>query len=148
MAGRLQEIFELVIGLDRSERDRCLTDACDGDAALRDEVEALLRAHDGAAKFLASPTAGSLADAMPTADFSALATTMAAPPRESPGTRIGPYKLLQLIGEGGFGSVFMAEQEPSSGPRPSSSEPAPTSAPPRRKRRNGRRRSAAINSSG
>src|SRR3989442_2076614 len=31
--------------------------------------------------------------------------------REGPGTRIGPYKLLQLIGEGGFGSVFMADQE-------------------------------------
>ncbi|MFO0874019.1 MAG: serine/threonine-protein kinase [Phycisphaerales bacterium] len=36
---------------------------------------------------------------------------MSAPLREGPGTRIGPYKLLQLIGEGGFGSVFMAEQE-------------------------------------
>src|SRR6185295_340574 len=35
----------------------------------------------------------------------------AAGPREGPGARIGPYKLLQLIGEGGFGSVFMAEQE-------------------------------------
>src|SRR5262250_2064509 len=33
------------------------------------------------------------------------------PHGEGPGTRIGPYKLLQLIGEGGFGAVFMAEQE-------------------------------------
>jgi tetratricopeptide (TPR) repeat protein len=36
--------------------------------------------------------------------------TAVAPAREGPGTKIGPYKLLQLIGEGGFGSVFMAEQ--------------------------------------
>jgi eukaryotic-like serine/threonine-protein kinase len=41
----------------------------------------------------------------------AAAETVAGPLREGPGTRIGPYKLLQLIGEGGFGSVFMAEQE-------------------------------------
>src|SRR3954470_16445608 len=33
------------------------------------------------------------------------------PLREGPGTRIGPYKLLKVIGEGGFGTVFLAEQE-------------------------------------
>jgi serine/threonine protein kinase len=43
------------------------------------------------------------------ADFAA--ATAAAPLREGPGMRIGQYKLLQAIGEGGFGSVFMAEQE-------------------------------------
>jgi len=37
--------------------------------------------------------------------------TIQAPLNEGPGTRVGAYKLLQLIGEGGFGSVFMAEQE-------------------------------------
>ncbi|HLP85714.1 MAG TPA: serine/threonine-protein kinase [Phycisphaerales bacterium] len=100
MAGKLQEIFEHVIDLERGAREAYLASACGDDAALRAEVEALLRAHDGAAKFLASPTAASSADA-----------TIAAPIREGPGTRIGPYKLLQLIGEGGFGSVFMAEQE-------------------------------------
>jgi len=110
MAGKLQEIFEHVIDLERAQREEYLASACGDDAALRKEIEALLRAHDGAAKFLASPTAGSLADSAPTADSSA-AATLAAPIREGPGTRIGPYKLRQLIGEGGFGSVFMAEQE-------------------------------------
>ena len=38
-------------------------------------------------------------------------TAWAAPIQELAGSRIGPYKLLQLIGEGGFGSVFMAEQQ-------------------------------------
>jgi serine/threonine protein kinase len=35
----------------------------------------------------------------------------ASPPSERPGARIGPYKLLQVIGEGGFGVVYLAEQE-------------------------------------
>jgi serine/threonine protein kinase len=118
MAGQLQVIFEHVIGLDASERAAYLTQACGSNHALRVEVEALLRAHEAAAKFLASPTAG---DSMPTAASSVLdaatidslgaSPTAVSMPREVPGTRIGPYKLLQLIGEGGFGSVFMAEQE-------------------------------------
>ena len=42
--------------------------------------------------------------------------TLDQPPLEQPGTQIGPYKLLQQIGEGGMGVVYMAEQtEPSSG---------------------------------
>ncbi len=110
MAGKLQEIFEQVVGIDGAQRAAYLAGACGDDAALRAEVEALLRAHEDAARFMASPTAGSLIEATPTADSSA-SVTLAAPIREGPGARIGPYKLLQLIGEGGFGSVFMAEQE-------------------------------------
>src|SRR5262245_49040981 len=58
-------------------------------------------------RFLASPTGGQIApDGAPTAGLAD-----SGPHRERPGAKIGPYKLLQLIGEGGFGSVFMAEQE-------------------------------------
>jgi serine/threonine protein kinase/tetratricopeptide (TPR) repeat protein len=80
-----------------AERAAYLDQACAGDAQLRSAVEALLRAHDAPQPALDAPEA-----VTPTIDE--------APPRERPGTVLGPYKLLQAIGEGGMGTVFMAEQ--------------------------------------
>jgi WD40 repeat protein/serine/threonine protein kinase len=82
-----------------SDGDRAafLDRACGGDEALRREVERLVRNHFRAGSFLEG-----FADGAPTGDES--------PGGERPGTLIGPYKLLQQIGEGGMGAVFMAEQ--------------------------------------
>ena len=82
----------------QSEREGYLKGACGNDAALRAKVDALLQADAEAGSFLASATG--------TAD-----TTVAAAPHEQAGTMIGRYKLLQIIGEGGFGVVWMAEQK-------------------------------------
>ncbi len=113
MASRLQEIFEHAIGLEKSARAAFLADACGRDDALREEVEGLLRAHEGAAEFLVSPTAdiGGRGEVGGAEGAGASGATVALRGGEGPGTRIGPYKLLQQIGEGGFGSVFMAEQD-------------------------------------
>jgi serine/threonine protein kinase/WD40 repeat protein len=82
-------------------RDRAayLDEACGGDAELRRCVERMLAAQPNLGNFLQPPAAESPA------------TTDTAPPLdERPGTAVGPYKLLQQLGEGGFGVVFLAEQ--------------------------------------
>ncbi len=83
------------------ERAAFLDHACGQNSALRSEVEALLAAAENAGSFMGQPAIGSETDTRhPIPD------TLA----EGPGTVIGPYKLLQQIGEGGMGVVFMAEQ--------------------------------------
>jgi serine/threonine protein kinase len=105
---RVKEIFHEALALPESERERFVAAACGGDDRLRAEVERLLAANEEAGEFLASPSGGDR-------DRSAGGAREGEPPaagaEEGPGSRIGPYKLLQLIGEGGFGSVYMAEQE-------------------------------------
>ncbi len=80
-------------------RNAYLERACAGDAELRRRVEQLLQARSQAEHFLDRPAA----DLFATAEGVSV--------RESPGTVIGPFKLLEQIGEGGFGVVFMAEQQ-------------------------------------
>jgi serine/threonine protein kinase/tetratricopeptide (TPR) repeat protein len=86
------------------ERARYLDQACGHDAGLRVRVEELLAAYPKAEGFLEPPVARG-----PT-EPPAPAQDLAPGSVEGPGTRIGPYKLLELIGEGGMGAVWMAEQ--------------------------------------
>src|SRR6266571_883953 len=93
-------VFTEALRLPREERDRYLSEACKGDAEFRRRVEALLQAYEQAGDFLGRPAADRPAR-----------TAQAFPAGEKPGDRIGHYKLLQQIGEGGCGVVYMAEQE-------------------------------------
>jgi len=77
-----------------------LQGACGGDEQLRARVHALIQAHEAAGGFLADQARAD----QPT-------MPMETPPAERAGSVIGRYKLLQQIGEGGCGVVYMAEQE-------------------------------------
>jgi eukaryotic-like serine/threonine-protein kinase len=94
---RVKEIFARAIELDGAARPTYLDEACAADPALRSEVEAYLAA---------SERTGALMG--PGATRDADRDAIAAP--DLAGTVVGPYKLLQQIGEGGMGVVYMAEQ--------------------------------------
>jgi serine/threonine protein kinase len=107
----LRLIFDLALAAPPDQRASILDRECGADSALRRRIEVMLAAAEGD-QFLSMPTAEL------TPSPSAVATlhsSRAAPSvsilSESPGARFGPYKLLQELGEGGFGSVWMAEQD-------------------------------------
>ena len=83
---------------DASERDRFLQQTCGKNHLLLRELERLLAADDAAVHFLKPPAAS-------------LELTDSNGNGETRSQSIGKYKLLQKIGEGGFGVVYMAEQE-------------------------------------
>jgi WD40 repeat protein/serine/threonine protein kinase len=97
---------------DAQQRRAYLDEACGDDDALRRKVEALLQAYDEAGSFPDKPAAAPNATSeVPSGHWLARDDLPPATALESVGSRIGPYKLLQQIGEGGMGVVFMAEQQ-------------------------------------
>ena len=98
---QVEDLFHRARALEPEDRAAFLDEACNGALDLRAEVESLLAHSDGStSQIRLRPSSNENQTIVDRGPLS-----------EGPGTRIGPYKILQQIGEGGFGVVYMAEQE-------------------------------------
>lgn len=96
---RVQALFLAVVDRPIADRNAFLDRECNGDKDLRNRTQALLAAHDLPGSFLEAAAVG------------IGPTVLQLPVLEGVGTQIGPYKLREVLGEGGMGIVCAAEQE-------------------------------------
>src|SRR5678809_91094 len=96
---RVQQVFADALEFPPEQRAEFVARSCADDPELHSKVKLLLAAHVQADEAFLSPPAMHLAQDPRGADIA-----------QSPGQRVGRYTLLERIGEGGFGTVFLAEQ--------------------------------------
>jgi eukaryotic-like serine/threonine-protein kinase len=94
---QIDEVFHAALEREPDRRAAFIDQACAGDQTLLEEVESLIRSHEQAEGFIESPAADLAAEIL-ASDQDKLA-----------GWSIGPYRILKLLGVGGMGEVYLAE---------------------------------------
>jgi TolB-like protein len=97
---QIGQLFHAALELEPGQRAAFLAQACAGDESLRREVESLIASHEQAAAFIAAPALAVAAQTL--ADVPALTLI---------GQRIGHHQILSLLGAGGMGEVYLAEDQ-------------------------------------
>src|SRR5215207_8803483 len=95
---QIGEVYHAALEIDAGERAAFLDAACAGDAALRREVESLIASHERAPDFIAVPALAAAAELLAAGEADAMA-----------GRTVARYKVLSLVGAGGMGRVYLAE---------------------------------------
>ncbi len=98
---QVEEVFQAALDFPIERRDAFLDEACGNDAALRQQVEALVESHDRAGSFIEAPAfAGANYTTKPDEPIGVMI-----------GRRVGSYKIVREIGRGGMGAVYLAARD-------------------------------------